>query len=87
MTRWYAPDDLTISKIKARITTAGNDVLRVDIKKNDVSSKIINISAGSLEQTETSGFSMNEGDYLTIDITNVGSTPGENLNVQIFYTT
>jgi hypothetical protein len=87
VTRWYAPDDLTISKIKARITTAGNDVLRVDIKKNDVSSKIINISAGSLEQTETSGFSMNEGDYLTIDITNVGSTPGENLNVQIFYTT
>ena len=48
-----------------------------------ISSKIINISAGSLEQTETSGFSMNEGDYLTIDITNVGSTPGENLNVQI----
>jgi hypothetical protein len=87
VTRWYAPEAITINKIVARISTAGNAQLGIDVKKNGTSASVINIATGTYETTVTPSISMSEGDYLTVDITSVGSTPGENLNVQIFYTT
>lgn len=87
VTRWYAPESITINKIVARIGTTGNAQLGIDVKKNGTSASVINIATGTYETTVTPSISMSEGDYLTVDITSVGSTPGENLNVQIFYTT
>lgn len=85
--RWYAHSDLEINNIIMRVGTAADDIISVSIKKNGSIVKTAQLSA---EQTSKviSGpfFSMNAGDYLTIDTTNVGTTlTGEDLYLQLIY--
>jgi hypothetical protein len=90
--RWYAPKNITISKIKARVDTAptGAGVV-VQINKTSLgvtTNQQLTIADGTTLISDTSPTisSMLEDDYLTVDIVSVGTTTaGENLTVEITY--
>lgn len=86
--RWYAPSDLTFSKITSRIGATADATVTAVVKKNGTSVLTLSITASNTSVVDNTGFSMIEGDYLTIDVTAVGSSssPGEDLNVQFIYT-
>ena len=85
--RWYAPYNLTISKIDARVDTAPTGAsINITIKKNGSSAATMSIAASAVKAENTTGFSMNEDDYLTVDTTQIGSTdPGTNLKLVFHY--
>lgn len=84
--RWYAPSALTINSIIARIGTTADATVTAVAKKNGSTVATISITAGQSEATNNTGFSMITGDYLTLDITTIGSTnKGADLNVQFLY--
>ena len=86
--RWYAPYNIATNSIKAYVETAPvGSALSIDIKKNGTSAATPSISDGAVSATEiTSAVSLTAGDYLTVDITGVGSsTAGENLNIVFKY--
>lgn len=86
--RWYAPYNLATNSIKAYVETAPvGSAISIDIKKNGTSAATPSISDGGTSATEiTSAVTMNAGDYLTVDITAVGSTTaGANLNIVFKY--
>ena len=89
--RWYAPRNIVINKIIARVDTAASGS-SINITINKVSggtttTKTMSIAAGSTKQEDTNpSFSLNADDYMTLDITQVGSgTAGENLRVTFTY--
>jgi hypothetical protein len=90
--RWYAPKNITISKIKARVDTAPTGA-GVVIQINKTSSGVttnqqLTVADGTTLISDTSPTisSMSEDDFLTIDIVSVGTTvAGENLTVEITY--
>ena len=90
--RWYAPKNITINKIKARVDTAPTGA-GVVIQINKTSSGVttnqqLTVADGTTLISDTSPTisSMSEDDFLTIDIVSVGTTvAGENLTVEITY--
>ena len=87
--RWYAPRALTIQSMSAYVQTApaGNSLnLRVNKNGSSIATPTISVGAtsGSLTGLTTT---MNAGDYLTVDITQVGSagSEGSNLSLVIVY--
>lgn len=89
--RWYAPRNIVVNKIIARVDTAASGS-SINITINKVSggtttTKTMSIAAGSTKQEDTNpSFSLNADDYMTLDITQVGSgTAGENLRVTFTY--
>jgi len=86
--RWYAPYNLATNSIKAYVETAPvGSAISITVNKNGTSAATPSISAGATSATEiTNPITMSEGDYLTVDITAVGSTTaGENLNIVFKY--
>jgi hypothetical protein len=86
--RWYAPYNLATNSIKAYVETAPvGSAISITVNKNGTSTATPSISAGATSATEiTTPITMSEGDYLTVDITAVGSTTaGENLNIVFKY--
>lgn len=84
--RWYAPRALTISRINGKLATASNGTVGVALAKNGTSINTFNISASSTNNNQTGlSLSVAEGDYLTVNITAVGSTPGSDLSVKVYY--
>ena len=58
----------------------------ITIKKNGSSAATMSIAASAVKAENTTGFSMNEDDYLTVDTTQIGSTdPGTNLKIIFHY--
>jgi hypothetical protein len=85
--RWYAPGDITITKIAARLGTVANGNTDTSINKNGVAVKTMTIPTGLYEIIDTNNlFTMVTSDYLTIDVTSVAASPGADLNIQIVYT-
>jgi plastocyanin len=89
--RWYAPRNIVVNKIIARVDTAASGS-SINITINKVSggtttTKTMSIAAGSTKQEDTNpSFSLNADDYMTLDITQVGSgATGENLRVTFTY--
>ena len=86
--RWYAPRAVTIQSMAAYVQTAPTGAsLNLRVNKNGSS-----IATPSIADGATSGSltglteTMNAGDYLTVDITQVGSTvAGANLSLVIVY--
>ena len=86
--RWYAPRSVTIQSMTAYVQTAPTGAsLNLRVNKNGSS-----IATPSIADGATSGSltglteTMNAGDYLTVDITQVGSTvAGSNLSLVIVY--
>ena len=84
--RWYAPRNITVSKITARLGTAADSAIILEILKNNVLDQSINIAAGDLQSVSTSTIAMTESDYLQINVTAVGSSAkGSDLNIQFIY--
>jgi hypothetical protein len=85
--RWYAPFNLSIKDIIPKLGTAADATVTALVKKNGSTEKTINFTAGQTTSTVASPtFTMNEGDYITIDVTAIGgSSPGEDLNIQFKY--
>ena len=87
--RWYVPFALNISSILARITNVADSSVIVSILKNGSTAATLTISSAStVSSAYTTGIGMILGDYITINITQVGSSsnPGSNLYVQMLYT-
>jgi len=90
--RWYAPKNITISKIKARVDTAPTGagvVIQINKTSSGVTTNqqlIVADGTTLISDTSPTISSMSEDDFLTIDIVSVGSTvAGENLTVEITY--
>ena len=86
--RWYSPRAVTITKIRKHVTTAPTGAaLNMTLKKNGSSIQTFSIAAGgSTNVTSGLNLSVAEGDYLTVDITQIGSTTaGSDLNIVISY--
>jgi len=89
--RWYPNDDITIIGVRASVNTApvGADLL-IDVLKNGVSIGTITVAAGTNLSSfiVPSSVSILSSDYITIDITQVGSsTAGSDMVVQFNYET
>lgn len=85
--RWYAPANLTISNVVARVGTApSGSALRVELARNGVANSVVTIASGSTVSSNATSVSVTEGDYLTVNITQVGSsTTGADLGLNITY--
>ena len=86
--RWYAPRALTIQSMTAYVQTAPTGAsLNLRVNKNGSSIATPSVSAGATSGSLTGLTStMNAGDYLTVDITQVGSSvAGSNLSLVIVY--
>lgn len=85
--RWYAPDDISVTEVKARLGTSptGSGVI-VRVNKSGDSNSSIFIDSGELVSTITPSLTMADTDYITVDVTQTGSTtPGSDLYVQFTY--
>lgn len=86
--RWYAPFALNISKVIGRLVTAADSTVTINVLKNGTTAGTINFSASATTSSAyTAGISMATGDYITINVTDIGSTanPGSNLYLQLLY--
>jgi len=83
--RWYAPANIEINKVTARLVTAATGDTTIVINKNDIAERTISIPSGTFITVDNTPFTLNEGDYFTTDITDAGTTPGEDLYIQMIY--
>lgn len=85
--RWYAPRDLTISEIIGRLDTASSgSSVTVVIKKNGATMATLTFGVGVTKVVDTTINSLNEDDYLTVDVTAIGSSvSGSDLNLSFKY--
>ena len=85
--RWYAPFDLQISGISANLGTAADNIVGIDVKNNGVSAKTVSFSPNTTTTNVIAPFfTMSAGDYLTVDITSIGTNSvGQDLYLQFTY--
>jgi len=85
--RWYAPRSLTIKDITARVDTApSGTAINITINKNGSSATTISIADGSTKTSSSVSVSMLTDDYITVDITQIGSsTAGAELGLTFTY--
>lgn len=85
--RWYASAPLTITGIVSRISTAADANVVLQIVKNGSILYTVSILSGTYKTTTSANFTMNTDDYVTVNITSVGSNsnPGIGLSVQFTY--
>jgi hypothetical protein len=86
--RWYAPYNLSVSSILPRVVANADQSIIIVVKKNGNSAVTLTIPSNAYTiAAYTGGLSLAYGDYLTIDITQVGSStqPGSDLYVQFSY--
>ena len=90
--RWYAHASITITNITARVDTApAGSSLNIALKKvssGSTTTTNVVIAADATKQEDASpSLTLVEDDYLTVDITQVGSgTAGANLVLTLMYT-
>ena len=85
LTRYYFENSGTITKIRASVGTAptGSSLI-VEVFENGVSIGTATITAGSFTGTTTISNAVALGDYVTVSITQVGSTvTGTDLTVSL----
>lgn len=86
--RWYAPFDMKITSIIPRVRLAPQgQAINIRIKKNDSFMTTVSIPSGDNEGAENTGvWTVYSGDYITVDITQIGTTTfGADLDVQFKY--
>jgi hypothetical protein len=73
--RWWINGDYTISKLLTFVTTTATGAnINLRINKNGSSADTISITANANSAIKTSNISVVQGDYITVDVTQVGST-------------
>jgi hypothetical protein len=85
--RWYAPFDLTVTSVTPILGTAADDTVTTLVKKNGSTVSTITFAASATTgSVSTNTFSMSEGDYLTLDVTAIGTTAkGKDMTTQFKY--
>ena len=87
--RWYAPFGLTMVDVVPFLGTAADANVSVTVKKASTTVSTFSITAGQLTTDVTgsnSTWTMISGEYLTVDVTAVGTTSkGKDLVVQFQY--
>jgi hypothetical protein len=86
--RWYAPYNLNIESVQPRVVSSADNGIILNVKKNGALAVSITIPSGEYETAaSTSGISMLDGDYLTVDVAQIGSSaqPGAELYMQFKY--
>jgi hypothetical protein len=89
--RWYAPYDLEFQTITGRVVENANDDIEIEILKNGTLMTGFTIPVGEYSAVtagnDSTVLTMNEGDYLTVDILQVGTVvqPGSDLYLQFKY--
>lgn len=84
--RWYAPFNLEVVKINAKLVGSADANVIVDIKKSGVSSQEVTIPTGDVSAVISSPtLVLVEGEYLTVDITGAGVSSGNDLYLQFIY--
>jgi hypothetical protein len=83
--RWYPPRALTMASFEAWVGTAPTGAnLIASVKKNGVQQFTITITAGGNTASGAGSFSLLTTDYVTIDVTQVGSTvAGAELGIRL----
>lgn len=86
--RFYAFDTATCKEINAYVGTAPvGAAITFNVKKNGSIADTGSISDGSNSSTATTSTSYNKGDYITVDITQIGSgTAGADLKINFIFT-
>ena len=86
--RFYTFDAATCSEINAYVGTAPvGSSITLNVKKNGSTVDTVSIGDGNTSSTNASTSSYNKGDYLTVDITQVGSsTAGADLKINFIFT-
>ena len=85
--RWYANKNFTISKIDAFLVTAPTgSSANVRINKNGTQTSNLNILASNTNSSNNVNITMSYGDYITFDVTQIGSvTAGAKLTLIFTY--
>ena len=85
--RWYAPFDLTVTSVTPILGTAADDTVTTLVKKNGSTVSTITFAASATTGgVSANTFSMSEGDYLTLDVTAIGTTAkGKDMTTQFKY--
>ena len=86
-TRWWSLSNTIITKIIARVTTAPlGSSITASIKNNDEVIHTITIPAGSYTVNNNVNLAISEGDYITVDIVQTGSSvAGSDLVISFLY--
>jgi hypothetical protein len=85
--RWYAPEPIEVTGITARLATTATDYVGININLTGTLTQTISIPAGEVKVSTATSIPMILDDYLTVDITNVGSvgSQGSGLSIQFIY--
>jgi hypothetical protein len=86
--RWYAPFACNITSITPRVRVAPDAVISINLVKNGSAISNVNIASNATSGTsDTIGYALALGDYLTVNVLSVGSNlnPGVDLYLQLVY--
>lgn len=87
--RWYAPRDITITDVIMRVDTApvGADLdITINRTGTQAGTTDMSITASNTKATHTTDFDLDADDYMTVDVTQIGSsTAGTDLKVTFRY--
>ena len=86
--RFYTFDSATCSEINTYVGTAPvGSAITFNVKKNGATVDTVSIGDGNTSSLNSSTTLYNKGDYLTVDITQVGSsTAGSHLKINFTFT-
>ena len=85
--RFYTYDDAVLETVNAYVATAPVGAsLNVSVLKNGSSAATLAISADATSATGSPDVSFSQGDYVTVDITQIGSsTAGADLRINLIF--
>ncbi len=86
--RWYAPFDLNVIEVLPRLGTQADATVAITIRVNDSDQFSFQIPGNQslVSFVDSDEFIMNDGDYLSVDVTGIGNTlKGSDLVMQFKY--
>ena len=87
--KWYAPFNAKVFEVVPRLGTAADGIVTIQVQQNDSNQFAFEIPAAATTKTfsgDSDVFSMASGNYLTVDVTSIGtSAKGKDLVVQFKY--
>ena len=85
--RFYPYDSAVLETVNAYVATAPvGSTLNIRVNKNGSSAATLAISAGATSATSSPNLSFSQGDYVTVDITQIGSsTAGADLRINFTF--
>ena len=87
--KWYAPFNAKVFEVVPRLGTAADGIVNIQVQQNDSNQFAFGIPANQTSKSfigDSDVFSIASGNYLTVDVTSIGtSAKGKDLVVQFKY--